>query len=841
MRNFLCVLFLFCMTSTNFLVSQGLSALTEIDDSNNTNQQIFLIVQNVYAATEQDFNNEIASFTDALLHIVGSLGEYSDQGAQDFNDRCDQELKKAIARIDTISTHALHNYYDGLQKIGIESSVGVTDPIAQKLQSEVNSLEGDMINEIRASVAILKSPDALPDLGQDIKIGVTSFQQLAQQEYAAAQAKAVKVPKTSWWKDLKSSGSQYLSIVKVDLEKESKQALADSVNQTLNELGQQATDAVSKTVAEVSKQASDQVVGYVTETAAQYSSYLTSSAMTFGSDLVGKQLTSTFQKYTADQLNNMFKAFPDYLKKEGLKAVGIDPHEDSMISGLKAIIRKQYPVKNIKRFDTLQVRQNTNLSTQEHNFVQNRMPKIKKALQDNFDVQTPLKIALCASGGGNRAMLVALGFYLGSQDTGLFDSYLYTMGVSGSTWTISAWSYLHATKNMTLEDFKNQLIHGQMNKSMLTAAGNSLPPMVDKQQQEIIATNSAKHFAYDQTVSSIDLYGGLIGNYTLMPVGKKRLNVTWSSIADIVEKGDIPLPIGAAVSYKNEQSTQETSEYYWYEIGPFEAGSEQVGSYVPTWAFGSKFNQGKPVKGYKGRAPEYPISYYQGVYGSAFTLSMNEVVDQGLTNPQFNMLGQKITLPLNTWIKTSLSQDVRDTRMYPATFHNYAAGLAMSPIAKAEQIRLYDGAMNINFPLPLAMRHARNVDVIVVCDAAVDLSSLKFAQLHAQRNGQKFPDMSSYTEKILASKPLTILNDPSSPNYDKDMVTILYCPFIKNNGYSQDFDPEQCQKAECNTFNFKYTPEQADHVVGLTRYNVNQIKNQMKNVFKALEKHKASK
>ena len=831
MKSFASILFCSLLLSTHIYAGQGLSDLTTVDNENR-DEIIAKVVQAVYASTQDDFNQEIKSFTIALTNIIAKLGDqYSDQGALDFDAHCDKELQNATTRINKISKNSSKDYYDGLKKAGILYGVGVTDPVAQKLQADVNVIENEMINEMRASVAILKSKDTLPAIGQEITSGVNTFQQIAQQEYNAAQAKAMNVPKTTWWNDLKASGVQFMGFFQAGLEKECKIALTDAVNKTIDELGQQASNQAAI------------YAGYAAESAAQYASYLTDSAMTFGSDVLGKELTATFEKYTSDQLNGMFKTFPDYLKKQGFKAIGVDPNEDNMVEGLKAVIRKQYPVKNTGRFDTLQVRQSTDICPAERNFIQNRMPKITKSLQEHFDITAPLKIALCASGGGgNRAMLVALGFYLGSQDIGLFDSLLYTMGVSGSTWTISGWSYLYATQGMSLTDFKDQLIHGPINKSTVTVSGLSLPVMIDKDQQTIIAENSAQHFAYDQTISTIDLYGGLIGNYSLLPAGKKRLNATWSSIADTIEKGDIPLPIGAAVSYKEGQSNKGNTEYSWFEVGPFEAGSDQVGSYVPTWAFGSKFDKGKPVDGYQGRAPEYPISYYQGVYGSAFAVSMNEVVDQGITNPTFNMLGQKITLPIDTWIKTSFSEAARDTRIYPATFHNYSAGLVKSSIASADEIRLYDGAMNINFPLPLAMRPARGVDAIVICDAAVDLASLKAAQLHFKRHGQKFPDMSNYTQAMLASKPLTILNDPSAKDYDKDMVTILYCPFIKNDAFSKDFDPADCMsKGECNTFNFKYTPEQADRVVELTRYNVNQIKGQIKDVLKALEKQRALK
>lgn len=811
MKKSIIFILLSIFISHDICKGQGLSDL-QYDDSNSQASQITIdIINRVYAQTQDDFNFEIQSFTQTLTKFIEQLGVYSDSAADQFDQACQQELDRSTKQIHTISKSATRQYYDELTKNGLSSGVGVADPVAKQLEQDINSIENDMINELRSTIAILQSKDPLPAVGQDIQSGVDAYQQMAAQEYATKEAQASQAKKTSWWKDLKLAGKDFLGDVAVNLEKECKIALSDAVSDTINQLGQEAVN---------------QIVSYGGD--------MLSSVFEFGTDLIGKQLTETFEKYTSKQLDQMFQAFPDYLKTQAFKAAGINPDEDTMVAGLKAVIRQKYPV--TQSFSGLQVRQSKDVSSYERAYLNNRMPKVAKALQDNFGITKPLNIGLCASGGGNRAMLVTLGFYLGAQDIGLFDSLLYTAGVSGSTWTIAPWSYLNATQGMSLTDFKNNLVHGVLSKSMLSVGGTSLPPMPNSDQQMIIATNSAKHFAYDQTVSSIDLYGGFIGNFSLQPVGKDRLNVTWSSIADIVIKGDMPMPMGSAVSYKQGQTTQGLTEYNWYEVSPFEVGSSEVGAYVPTWAFGSKFDQGKPVDGYQGQAPEYPISYYEGVFGSAFAASINEVVDQKMSNPTFTMLGQKVTVPVDTWIKTSLSEDIRDSRFYPATFHNYTAGLSSSPIAKSDDIRLYDGAMSINFPLPLLMRQARDLDVIVVCDAAVDLTSLQSAQVYAQHNGLKFPDMTKYTEKMLASKPLTVLNNPLSKDYDKDMITILYCPFVKNDGFSADFDPKVCSTTgACQTFNFKYSDAQAEQVVDLVRYNVNQIHGEIQDVLQALQ------
>ena len=499
------------------------------------------------------------------------------------------------------------------------------------------------------------------------------------------------------------------------------------------------------------------------------------------------------------------------------------------ITSIKQSIREKYPVAQTLSDAQLQVRQGQDLCPRELTFLQNRTPKVTQALKESFDIDAPLKIGLCFSGGGNRAMLVSLGFLLGAQDIGLYDAAYYMVGLSGSTWTISPFSYLSAMQGMTLTQFKDQLIPRLGSVMKVISATVPPVPVFSKYQNSSMQNNFIKRYGYDQYLSSIDIYAAFVGNFTLFPLGKNRLDVTWSSIADTIELGNIPMPLCSAVAYK--KTHKEGTHYYWLEIGTFEVGSDQLKSYVPTQAFGSQFKKGKPVAGYLGHAPEYPISFYEAVCGSAFTFSINEILDRNVAY-SFTMLGQNVTLPLKQMMHSNITEKLRFS---PATFHNYTFGLQNSPIEKDTTIRLYDGAINFNFPLPVAMRPARDLDLIVIGDASLDSESFKFAQNHFKRNKIKFPDMTNLTDKMIA-KPITIFNDPRLANYDKDMVTIAYCPFIKNEGFSQTFDPTLCQEeGPCRTFNFNYTKIQAEEVVGLARYNVNFVKDEITSVVQALQ------
>ncbi|AXK60997.1 hypothetical protein [Candidatus Chromulinivorax destructor] len=821
--NFLCMISIFSMHAC---IGAALIPGLVQDEETSHRDTVASIVIKVYGQVQQDFNKEIVVFSQALQDSFQSLTDADDDQAVDsiekFNAKTNAQLQKSIKVINRISDNSLKQYYDEMKKAGISFTLGVTDPVARKLQRDLNSIEYDVIYDMKVAVEKVQFIDTLDEINQEIQSAKAAFLSKAEQDYALAQAAASQKRKVTAWKEYKIAGKDFLGRFQDAAEQECKAAVVQAVNETLDQLGQAAMDALTDNVDKLAKQTMESIAKSI------------KFDMDFGTDYLGEQLSAKLQKYTSQQVQDLVEKLPNYLKKEAFKRAGINEDEDTMVGALKAVIRKQYPVK--QKFDGLQVRQSTALAEQEIEFVKNRMPKVTAALEKNFDVTAPLKIGLCTSGGGNRAMLVTLGFHLGAQEIGLLDSILYTAGVSGSTWTISGWSYLYASMAMSLEDFKQQIVNGPISKSMLTLAGTSMPPLPDQDQLAVMGINAARHFAYDQTISAIDLYGAFIGNYTLLPAGKKRLDVTWSSVADTIMKGDIPLPMGSAVSYKLGQQLNGKTEYYWYEVGPFEVGSDQVGAYVPVWAFGSKFDKGKPVDGYQGKAPEYPISYYEGVFGSAFAASVNEVVDQKLVNPKFMLFDQKITVPVDTWIKNSLTETTRDSRMYPATFHNYTAGMSNSPIANAVDIRLYDGAMNINFPLPVLMRPARELDAIFVCDSGVDLASLRSAELHFKRNGQKFPNISKVTKKILAASPLTVLNDPRKEGYDKDIVTIFYCPFVKNTGYLADFDPEVCMsKGECATFNFKYEAQQSDRVVELMRYNVKQIQPEIKEVLQALQ------
>ena len=57
----------------------------------------------------------------------------------------------------------------------------------------------------------------------------------------------------------------------------------------------------------------------------------------------------------------------------------------------------------------------------------------------------------------------------------------------------------------------------------------------------------------------------------------------------------------------------------------------------------------------------------------------------------------------------------------------------------------------------------------------------------------------------------------------------------ENVTFDESFDPVDCtSNGPCKTFNFKYTKEQAEKVVGVARANVIEMKDEVKAVLQAL-------
>lgn len=450
------------------------------------------------------------------------------------------------------------------------------------------------------------------------------------------------------------------------------------------------------------------------------------------------------------------------------------------------------------------------LSDEERNFVHNRTNKIKHVLSEQFGIEQPLRIGICCSGGGNRAMIGSLGLLLGAAKSKILDATMYLSGLSGSTWSIVPFSYLAATTykyekyETILESMKQSYFYRLNDFSMININGIYTPPLISFDSTDDVLVEVAKRFAYNQPVTLVNLFGALVGDYALDLMGCDRLTTFWSTISAEAQLGDIPLPLCSAIY--NAQQNRDHYKYEWFEMSPLQAGSAALG-YIPVEYLGSNFTQG--VLDNDNICPEYPLDFYLGMYGSGFAATIHDIslIQKNLGHPvtimkdvQLKELPKRHFLLQNSIVKEfakSIINDVFNCRnpLTYAQFPNYSYGLPNSILRDQETLGVFDAAIDFNVSLPtLIDRPERSMDIVILYDSNPgNVTTLHDLATYCYKKGLSFPDISKVTDS-LHKDTMTVLNDPRSWDYDANMTTYIYFP---TNGFDVKTPPYI-------TFNFKY-------------------------------------
>lgn len=451
------------------------------------------------------------------------------------------------------------------------------------------------------------------------------------------------------------------------------------------------------------------------------------------------------------------------------------------------------------------VRIGNRLSDDEIEYLQNRKSKVKmaleKILEQTFDEEDVPTIALVGSGGGYRAMLGITGSLVGMEEIGLLDASTYALGLSGSSWGLSAWT----ASGLPIEEFKERLIE-HIEKGIERVSPSELKLMLGALATKYISL---------EPVSLVDLYGLLLANRLLAEFGNKRQHVHFSDFAERIKTGDWILPINTAVDGHPDKIYNPA----WFEFSPFEIGSSEYEAYVPTWAFGRKFNEGFSVN----FVPEVSLGFLMGTWGSAFAAHA-ELIWENLPVPKGT---------LKMIVENILIKRIAGRRLTAGRVFNYMKGMPGQLLSNDSYLRLVDGGIghtNLAY-IPVSGERPRDVDIIIFFDwsGIIDgVLALKGVQEYAQSRGLKLPQMDL---KGAGQQTITVFKD----EHDPTVPVIIYIPrfndqkFWKHNKdntklqrYSDlaQFDIEDCvAKEECNTINFSYK-KQAHLVTMLAEANV---------------------
>lgn len=476
----------------------------------------------------------------------------------------------------------------------------------------------------------------------------------------------------------------------------------------------------------------------------------------------------------------------------------------SFYSLLKDIIKTEGA--NVYNSTQARVRISTELSNQELNFLKNRDIKVKSAIENLISVklnnnQIP-RIALCFSGGGYRAMISALGALAGLKLSGLLDTVTYISALSGSTWAISS-IYGH-----NLDLFDNiRLIKEQVSKPLYLSV--SIKFMLE---------NSLYKLFYGQNCNMVGIWGVLLAETLFSDLNKgwfrylnyqEQYNILtrlvksdmpkFSDFRNKIDDGQMPMPICTSIV----GDIDTNNRYEWVEYNPYEIGFIESNTFIPSWSFGRKFINGVSTD----YSLELGLDYLMGIWGSAFTVSVKELLE--------NYRDSISTALSKTLDLLTINNDkLHKFRLSPAKVSNFAYSLDKHNLKNYKRITLLDAGLACNLPIAPLIRKNRKIDIMIIFDYSTNVKSaveLKKAEIYAKDNGVKLPDIDySNIGKINIFKDL-----------NADIPIIIYMPLIKNSAYCANFDPEDSiQNGYCSTFNLKYKTYQFDELLGLNQYNL---------------------
>jgi hypothetical protein len=853
------------------------------------------------------------------LGAVG-VGEFSEEKFENFNTFVAEKLKKFKENMESISLTAMASYNNFLIKQDRYSLSG-KDETAQNLQESIRIIKEETQEKVDFFITAMLAGGTLGDFSEQLASEVLLFDAESRAAFLEKQAKAtVKITRTFWDK-LKL----YMEKLGPILEKQFVEDLGKTIGVVLEvQLGK-----LGNLVAE-----------FAGELTALLSDYVKEKATALLAE-IGKKLTPEIEKLLEKimpVLEPMLKLIGKKLENASLELL------DELV---KQLIRDSF--KSEHDFKDVSVRTGAELCEAEKEFLKLRMEKTNLVLKESFGISVPLKIAFMSSGGGLRATFGYLGFAIAAEEAKMWDTALYSVGLSGSTWKVMPYSYACAKEGTTLKEYRDYLIDtDRFSAEFPNFSGGELGGL---------AIWLIKEYGYELPFSSADLYGMIPGHGCIM--GDKQTSIRISEMTDEIKKGLCPLPLCAGIYYagnertntsadneekidskaseekrvisdkeldklldeitedfkesyvsdddldaildqaakeldndsdldallndavkevdeddldtllddaaqevdeddldallndslneidqngrqlgklgkdetavkesdtenvyemvkealsgtkkENEKYTKQT-QYNWLEWSPFEVGGPDLG-FVPVWAWGASFNNGKPLDSFKGRTPEYILSNLLGAFGSAYSVTANDVIDrvpEKVPKHLFDILGTPVQLPIGEWIATyfdTMGIEASEARLLAPIYPNFSRGLSTSSLKDAETIEVLDAGMDSNMPFPLLMnRDERKMDVIFLFHA--DPGTVVIFETivkHFKRKGIAYPAaFDKVTEAELASKPMTIFNDPRENDYVETLPTFIYLPFLN------------CPEHAKNTFNFAFTGDQIAETV----------------------------
>ncbi|KAI8143261.1 acyl transferase/acyl hydrolase/lysophospholipase [Fennellomyces sp. T-0311] len=497
------------------------------------------------------------------------------------------------------------------------------------------------------------------------------------------------------------------------------------------------------------------------------------------------------------------------------------------------------------------VRRGATLCQHEQAFVQARKQRQRQAFAKfigvpvhQVDLQDIPVVGIASSGGGFRAMIGSAGYMKAMQESGALDLVMYAAGVSGSCWTLAQYysPLTNASLDQLVDHMKSHTHTHLANLNNFIAILKASPRNSKLLMQGIIE----RYCQQDGEINLVDVFGMLLGGTLLTkreaagkgdqgaiveangqhvkPVILDRMKL--SRQTTYFEDGSLPMPIYCVV--RIDEDAREKDVYQWYEFTPFEMGSEEINAWIPVWAFGRRFDQGKNTQ----RIPEQTLGIMMGVFGSAFAASLAHFYKEirGFMPSTALEKADEIIIQF----KDSMAGFYPiSPACFPNPFYQLPGGGAL---AESKQLCLADAGLDNNIPFYPLLREGREADVIIAIDLSADIqTSAHFdrAEGYANRRGISGWPVGAGWPKQGTLGTCTVF---ASQTYDQQPIAVVYFPLITNPSYDPAYDPQTNQVL--STWNFVYSADQVAKLTGLAEKNWNDNVEQVKHVLRQVWQRK---
>ncbi|CAG8443343.1 11240_t:CDS:2 [Ambispora leptoticha] len=509
----------------------------------------------------------------------------------------------------------------------------------------------------------------------------------------------------------------------------------------------------------------------------------------------------------------------------------------------------------------------TNFVRERKEYIRDKFAKYIDVDMNEVEIDDIPTIAFAGSGGGFRAMLATTGYAHAAYNSGLLDLATYMAGVSGSCWNIAT----RYTSNISNQEDPHQCLV-EFYKSRL-----SLPFTQPNSLLKIFEKTKSPETAVDLTFGGIaqkkqtgiecgpiDMFGVLLASRLLLGDDPtiQRPDFKLSQQKRFLAGGKNPMPIYTALhhcrpwkhtlppeyaalipNYEEvlKEYQKKKDHYLWFEFTPFEVGCEEYPAFIPSWAFGRRFEFGKSVE----RIPEQNFGLLVGLFGSAPSAPLSCAIRQfeyGLPDGWLK----------NTWkrVYTTACDKAGEQRMSEleavhtipeARNFNFAYHLHPPPYelgtTNGPYLDFVDAGASSDLPLYPLTHPNRKVDLIIAVDAATSTIDHKFfdqqQDLLCQRRKLKRTPRTGIPEtkyvEVYDFTPTGEERDEYWPAATHD-TTLVYMPFLPNEKVDKDFVPA---KSKITKFNcFTYSPENVDLVTRLAKQNWSEAEEIVKSVIK---------